>query len=78
MPALKKKALSLYLRTGCRRQLVLNLYGDKERREREMPPRQMARAGLGLVGGAGYEWQDAKVSELGQVYLAQRTCMSIQ
>lgn len=68
MPSLKKKALSLYLRTGCLRQLVLNLYSDPERRERGMPPRQTARAGLGLVGQAGYEWQDEKVSELDIVF----------
>ncbi len=67
MPALRKKALSLYLRTGCLRQLALNLYSDPERRERGMPPRQTARAGLGLVGEAGYEWQDEKVGELAQV-----------
>ncbi|MFB3132424.1 MAG: hypothetical protein ACE10K_07880, partial [Rhodothermales bacterium] len=68
MPSLKKKALSLYLRTGCLRQLVLNLYNDPERRECGMPPRQTARAGLGLVGQAGYEWQDEKVSELDVVF----------
>jgi DNA replication ATP-dependent helicase Dna2 len=33
-----------------------------------MPPRQTARAGLGLVGAAGYEWQDEKVSELDRVF----------
>lgn len=68
MPSLKKKALSLYLRTNCHRQLSLNLRGDPERRERGMPPRQTARAGLGLVGAAGYEWQDLKVSELDLVF----------
>ena len=31
MPSLKKKALSLYFRNGCQRQLALNLYSDKER-----------------------------------------------
>ena len=68
MPSLKKKALSLYLRTNCHRQLSLNLRSDPERRERGMPPRQTARAGLGLVGAAGYEWQDEKVSELDRVF----------
>jgi len=68
MPSLKKKALSLYLRTGCERQLVLNLYSDVERRDRGMPPRQQARAGLGLTGAAGYEWQDEKVNELVDVF----------
>lgn len=50
------------------RQLALNLYGDTERRERGMPPRQTARAGVGLAGQAGYEWQDLKVSELENVF----------
>jgi DNA replication ATP-dependent helicase Dna2 len=76
MPSLKKKALSLYLRTGCQRQLVLHLYGDKERRERKMPPRQKARAGLGLVGKAGYAWQDIKVAELATVFGERRVHVS--
>lgn len=68
MPSFKKKALSIYLRTGCLRQLALNLYNDAERRALGMPPRQTARAGLGLVGQAGYEWQDEKVNELDVVF----------
>jgi len=71
MPSLKKKAISLYLRTGCQRQLLLNLYGDKERRELEMPPRQTARAGAGYAGQLGYDWQDQKVSELDVVFGAE-------
>jgi hypothetical protein len=68
VPSLKKKALSLFLRTGCYRQLSLNLHSDPERESAGMPPRQTARAGLGLVGAAGFEWQDAKVSELDRVF----------
>ena len=68
MPSLKKKAISLYLRTGCQKQLLLNLYGDKERRELGMPPRQTARAGAGYAGQLGYDWQDKKVSELDVVF----------
>jgi DNA replication ATP-dependent helicase Dna2 len=68
MPSLKKKVLSLYLRNGCQRQLLLNLYNDKERNSNGMPERQQARAGLGLTGAMGYEWQDEKVSELGDVF----------
>lgn len=68
MPSLKKKALSLYLRNGCQRQLVLNLYSDPERRANGMPARQQARAGLGSTGAMGYAWQDEKVSELGDVF----------
>jgi hypothetical protein len=40
MPSFKKKALSIYLRTGCLRQLALNLFNDAERRALGMPPRQ--------------------------------------
>jgi hypothetical protein len=68
MPKLKKKVLSLYLRTGCLRQLALNLYSDHERKARGMPPRQTARAGLGLAGAAGYAWQDEKMNELSTVF----------
>jgi hypothetical protein len=68
MPTLKKKVLSLYLRTGCLRQLALNLYSDPERKARGMPPRQTARAGLGLAGAAGYAWQDEKMNELSTVF----------
>lgn len=68
MPSLKKKALSLYLRTGCLRQLALNLYSDAERRVAGMPDRQQARAGLSSAGELGYEWQDEKVNELGDVF----------
>jgi DNA replication ATP-dependent helicase Dna2 len=68
MPILKKKALSLYFRSGCQRQLALNLYSDKELEDNGMPKRQTARAGLGLVGTAGYEWQDEKVSELADLF----------
>lgn len=68
MPSFTKKALSLYLRNGCQRQLLLNLYSDKERKVNGMPKRQQARAGLGLTGAIGYEWQDEKVSELDAVF----------
>ena len=71
MPSLKKKAISLYLRTGCQRQLLLNLYGDAERRDLGMPPRQTARAGAGYAGQLGYDWQDQKVSELDAVFGAE-------
>jgi|HigsolmetaAR202D_1030399.scaffolds.fasta_scaffold00162_42 Superfamily I DNA and RNA helicases and helicase subunits len=68
MPSLKKKALSLYFRNGCQRQLLLNLYNDKERKSKGMPERQQARAGLGLTAEMGYKWQDEKVNELGDVF----------
>jgi hypothetical protein len=71
MPSLSKKSLSLFLRIGCERQFVLSLYDNTELKSHEndgMPPRQTGRAGLGLVGQAGYEWQDEKVSELKDVF----------
>lgn len=68
MPSLKKKVLSLYFRTQCERQLHLHLYSDAERAALGMPPRQQARSGLGLVGRAGYDWQELKVGELRTVF----------
>jgi hypothetical protein len=71
MPSLSKKSLSLFLRINCERQFVLSLYTNTELKSHEkdgMPPRQIGRAGLGLVGQAGYEWQDEKVTELKTVF----------
>ena len=68
MPSLSKKALSLFIRNGCERQFIFSLYGDPEREKYSLPPRQKSRSGLGLVGKAGYEWQDEKVSELKEVF----------
>jgi DNA replication ATP-dependent helicase Dna2 len=68
MPSLSKKSLSLFLRIGCERQFVLSLYSPDELKLQGMPPRQTGRAGLGLVGQAGYDWQDEKVSELKTVF----------
>jgi DNA replication ATP-dependent helicase Dna2 len=68
MPSLSKKALSLYFRNSCERQFVFSLYGDPDREKYGLPPRQKSRAGLGLVGKAGYMWQDEKVSELQDVF----------
>jgi DNA replication ATP-dependent helicase Dna2 len=74
MPSFKKKHLSLYLRTGCQRQLALNLYGDKERREHSMPRRQEVRPGLGLIGKAGHSWQAEKIAELESTFGTTRIC----
>jgi DNA replication ATP-dependent helicase Dna2 len=71
MPSLSKKSLSMFLRINCERQFVLSLYSNTELKSHEkdgMPPRQTGRAGLGLVGQAGYEWQDEKVNELKTVF----------
>lgn len=68
MPSLSKKVLTLYIRNGCERQFILSMYGDPERDKYGLPPRQKSRAGLGLVGKAGYNWQDEKVSELKEIF----------
>ena len=72
MPSLKKKTLSLYLRSGCERQLALNLYNDNDRAARGMPPRQKSRAGLGRVGRAGHEYQNEKVAQLRGIFGDER------
>src|SRR6185437_56562 len=33
-----------------------------------MPKREEERPGLGLIGRVGYEWQDEKVNELGDIF----------
>jgi hypothetical protein len=68
MPSLSKKSLSLFLRIGCERQFVLSLYTNEELKNKGMPPKQTGRAGLGLIGQAGYDWQAKKVSELKAVF----------
>ena len=69
MPVFQKKVLSAYIRNGCKRRLRLSLYPtDKSRRDNGMPETQKARAGVGLVGEMGYDWQEEKVSELADVF----------
>jgi len=68
MPRIGKKSLTLFLRNGCQRQLVLSLYNDKELTKHGMPKRQEVRAGLGLVAESGYEWQEKKVGELDKIF----------
>ncbi|ABG04749.1 Superfamily I DNA and RNA helicases and helicase subunits-like protein [Rubrobacter xylanophilus DSM 9941] len=73
MPLLAKKAISQYFRTGCRRQLRLNLSPDTQRfrPEREaqgMPPRQRPRPGLEQIARLGEEWQAAKLRDLAETF----------
>lgn len=68
MPKFSKKSLSLFLRNGCEKQFVLSLYNKTEREFHKLPPAQANRSGLGLVGEAGYLWQEEKVSELKDVF----------
>ncbi len=68
MPKFSKKSLSLFLRNGCEKQFVLSLYNKTEREFHKLPPAQANRSGLGLVGEAGYSWQEEKVSDLKDVF----------
>ena len=68
MPRFTKKSPSLFLRNGCEKQFVLSLYNKTEREFHKLPPAQANRSGLGLVGEAGYVWQDEKITELKDVF----------
>ncbi|MBX6763671.1 MAG: hypothetical protein IRY88_08305, partial [Rubrobacteraceae bacterium] len=73
MPLFSKRALSLYFRTGCRRQLRLNLSPDTqrfrtEREEQGMPPRQRPRPGLEQIARLGEEWQAEKLHDLVETF----------
>ena len=66
MPKLSKTVISMYLRTGCRRQLALNLYNPSERRIQGMPPALLVQS-TGLAACAGYRWQEEKAEQLRRV-----------
>lgn len=73
MPLLGKETFSKYFRTGCKRQLVLNLYPDKaaykhERTLLNMPDPQKPRPGLEHISQAGEEWEIAKLQDLETVF----------
>ena len=75
-PRLTKRAISLFFRVGCERQLLLHLYTDKKTRAAlNMPPHQGGRAGLGLVGRHGFLWQAKKVKELQGVFGASNVIL---
>ena len=69
MPRLRKSLISKYLRSGCQRQLALNLYTDQERSKHEMPVaiRSSANTSMTDLEQAGYEWQRQKAKELQSV-----------
>ncbi len=61
MPHLAKKTLSQFIRTGCKRQLRLNLApsaaaSEQERATAGIPPKQPPRPGLEQFAQAGEEW----------------------
>lgn len=69
MPVFQKKVLSAYIRNGCKRRLRLSMYPtDRERVANGMPETQKVRAGVGIAGQLGYEWQEEKVAELVDVF----------
>ena len=68
MPVFQKKILSAYIRNGCKRRLRLSMYTDRERIDNGMPETQKARAGVGMAGQLGYDWQEEKVGELVDVF----------
>ena len=73
MPLVNKQALSQYIRTGCERQLALNLYPDStafaaERQSLAMPYQQSPRPGLRQIQAAGEDWQAEKLQDLTQTF----------
>src|SRR5262245_8308948 len=73
MPQLGKQALSQFIRTGCQRQLALNLYPDNpafrpERQASNMPYPQSPRAGLRQIQAAGDEWAAEKLYDLTRTF----------
>ena len=63
MAKISKSGLSMYLRSGCQRQLALNLYSTGERRDHGMP-HSLRDPELGLVAKAGNQWQLERVNQL--------------
>lgn len=69
MPQINKQVLSQFIRTGCQRQLALNLYPDNstfrpERDAQGMPYPQSPRPGLRQIQAAGDEWAAEKLHDL--------------
>jgi hypothetical protein len=73
MPQISKQALSQFIRTGCQRQLALNLYPDNptfrpDRQALGMPYPQSPRPGLRQIQAAGDEWAAEKLHDLTQTF----------
>src|SRR4051812_2981342 len=73
MPQISKKVLSQYIRTGCMRQLALDLFPDTaghqpDRDARSMPHRQSPRPGLRNIQAAGDDWAEEKMDDLTQTF----------
>lgn len=75
MPQVGKQALAQYIRSGCSRQLALNLRPDNarfraERNAEGMPYPQSPRPGLRQIQEAGDEWQAEKLHDLTRTFSA--------
>jgi len=73
MPQMSKQVLSQFVRSGCERQLALNLRPDNqtfaaERQALGMPYPQAPRPGLRQIEQAGEEWQAEKLDDLTQTF----------
>ncbi len=69
MYALSKRVISQYIRTGCRRQLRLGLYGsDAARRTAGAPLKDTARPGLRLLTEQGRQFEREKYAELVEIF----------
>lgn len=73
MPQVGKQALAQYIRSGCARQLALNLRPDNarfraERNAEGMPYPQSPRPGLRQIQEAGDEWQAEKLHDLTRTF----------
>ena len=73
MPQVGKHALAQYIRSGCARQLALNLRPDNgrfcaERNAAGMPYPQSPRPGLRQIQEAGDEWQAEKLHDLTRTF----------
>lgn len=68
---LSKKALSAYIRTGCRRRLRLDLLqSDADRRAEKAPIKDSARPGLTLLAKEGRTQERIKFAQLEQIFPA--------
>ncbi len=69
MPHLSKRAISMYFKSGCKRQLRLNLANTaQERTVLNMPDRAITRFGFEILTQQGEEWEADKVSDLVSCY----------
>src|SRR5439155_2373162 len=73
MHYMTKEVLSQYLRTGCQKQLRLDLSPDNQQYRLEriaegMPAPQPPRPGLEQIAQAGDQWQQAKLADLANTF----------